>query len=101
MISDVVPLWVCGEENNSSEKLFDSSRYYDTQKLLKDGQLEDTFKNNSNFQISSIEFDGRQVEMHSLSKLLNNHSFKIINIYGHANIGKTSFVQELFYYLNI
>ena len=40
--------WVNGQMNNSNDKLFDSTRYYDFQKILRKGKVDNqTFKSDN------------------------------------------------------
>ena len=94
--------WVHGGEEGK-EKLFDKSRYYDPSKLLLDGNLDSTLLNFgcSNVSTSLKEFYGRQLEIHSLLKLVQDNNVHIIHLYGEKQVGKTCLAKELVRYYNL
>ena len=96
--------WINGDQD-SGGKLFDKSKYYDTQKILYPGKVENytlRVDNKSiNKQQTLREFNGRKLEIHKVLKLIEDPNVRAINIYGDEGVGKTVLLKEICKYLGV
>jgi len=95
--------WISGEVSNSGDKLFDNSRYYDQQKILFDGKVDNSSIRwgMTNIESSLRDFYGRKDEMWKLIQIILKGTIRTINIYGNPRSGKTSFIKEFAKYISV